>query len=122
VKEDRLSCRCTLEGNKREEAVGCLERCVFCPVSSADEIYRKFYAECFLERSEVYCNIDTNCARMYGFAFCAVDAIYTERNLRCHETWAQTRRLRFTGQAYSLAGRDTLKHVSTCSRVFSGIQ
>jgi hypothetical protein len=53
VKEYRLSCRCKLEWNKEGDAVGCLERCVFCPVSAADEIYRKVYAENVLERSEV---------------------------------------------------------------------
>jgi hypothetical protein len=38
-----------------------------------------------------YSNVDTNCARMYGFgfAFCAVDAICAERNLLSHEPWAQ---------------------------------
>jgi hypothetical protein len=36
-----------------------------------------------------YSNVDTNCARMYGYVFCNVDAICAEPNLRCHEAWIQ---------------------------------
>jgi hypothetical protein len=53
VKADRLSCRCKLEGNKGEEPVVCLECCIFCPVSPAVDINRKYYTEKVLERSKV---------------------------------------------------------------------
>jgi hypothetical protein len=83
LKEDWLSCRRKLEG-KLEEAVGCLERCFFCAVSPADEIYRKVYAQKMLWSVVKYSNVDTNCARMDGFSFCAVETICAERNFRCH--------------------------------------
>jgi hypothetical protein len=82
-----VSCRRKLE-KKLEEAVGCLERCVDCTVSPADEMYRRVNTQKMFWSVVRYSNVDTNCARMYGFAFCAVDTSCAERNLRCHEPWA----------------------------------
>jgi hypothetical protein len=119
VKEYKLSSRYKLEGNKGEEAVGCLERCVFGPESAAVEIYRKDYTENVMMRSEaqqclhkLHQDVRIHvlyCGRITQFALSR--AVGSKR-----AAYAST------GPGNSLAGRDTSKHVSACSRVTSGIQ